>query len=178
MGTYISMLRGINVGGQKKLKMDGLKKLYESLGFRQVQTYIQSGNVVFQCSGTDILKLTNMIEKSIKQSFGFEAPALIRTRDEFRKLIKNNPFSGKDAGKLHVTFLSNIPVHLPKEEINKAKGEAEEFSIIGREIYLFCPDGYGRSKLSNSFFARKLKLPATTRNWNTVNKLYAIAQSR
>jgi uncharacterized protein (DUF1697 family) len=176
MTTYISMLRGINVSGQKKIKMDELKKLYESLDFKNVQTYLHSGNVIFECSDTNVAKLINKIERKIKNSFGFDVLVLIRTITEIQKLIENTPFVKKDTSKLHVTFLSDTPTKSPINEINKIKDKSEEFFISGKEIYLFCPKGYGRTKLSNNFFERKLKLSATTRNWKTVNKLLEIAE--
>ena len=176
MTTYISMLRGINVSGQKKIAMAELKKLYESLGFKNVQTYIQSGNVIFEYSDANLSKLISKIEKKIKEYFGFDVLVLIRTKDEFQKLIENTPFSKKDNNKLHVTFLSSIPTDSPIEEINKVKYKSEEFFISGKEIYLFCPNGYGKSKLSNNFFERKLKLSATTRNWKTITKLLEITE--
>jgi uncharacterized protein (DUF1697 family) len=175
MTTYISMLRGINVSGQKKISMEALKKLYESLCFKNVRTYIQSGNVIFECPDKNVTALISTIEKKIRQTYGFDAVVFIRTKDEFKKLIDNTPFSKKDAGKLHVTFLSAIAARLPMEEINKGKAAAEEFYISNREIYLYCPDGYGRSTLSNNFFERKLKMSATTRNWRTVNELFKLA---
>ena len=175
VGTYISMLRGINVSGQKKIAMAELKKLYESLGFKNVQTYIQSGNVIFECPDTDASKLASRIEKKIKRSFGFDVPVLIRTKDEFRKLIENTPFS-KSADWLYVSFLSSVPANSPIGEINKMKDRLEEFSMSGMEIYLFCPGGYGKTKLSNSLFERKLKVAATTRNWRTVNALFSMAK--
>lgn len=170
------MLRGINVAGQKKVSMEELKKLYESLGFKIVQTYIQSGNVIFQFHDTNVSKLQKIIERKIKQSLGFDVLVLIRTKNEFQILIENTPFLNKDIGKLHITFLSYAPIHVPLEEINKIKDKSEEFSISNREIYLFCPNGYGKSKLSNNFLERKLKVSATTRNWRTVTKLFDIAK--
>src|SRR3989344_3570057 len=170
MTTYISILRGINVGGQKKIKMEELKKLYESLGFKNVRTYIQSGNVIFECLDTNLAELIYQIEQKIKNSFGFDVIVLIKTKNEIQKLIKNNPFAKKDPSKLHVTFLSDIKTKPPTDEINNTKDKTEEFFISGREIYLFCPNGYGISKLSNNFFERKLNTSATTRNWKTVNK--------
>ncbi len=175
MKTYISMLRGINVSGQKKINMDDLKKLYESLGFENVQTYIQSGNVIFECSNKNIADIKSAIEKKIKQLFDFDVIVFIRTKDEFKNLIENSPFSAQDINNLYVTFLSDAPVKISEEEFKKAKAPSEEFLISDREIYLLCPDGYGRTKLSNNFFERKLKLCATTRNWKTVNKLFELA---
>ena len=176
MKTYISMLRGINVSGQKKIKMKDLKKLYEVLEFSDVETYIQSGNVVFKSSNTDISGLITKIQKKIQRTFGFDVSVLIRTKDELQKLIENTPFSKKDTSKLHITFLSDSPIDISTEEINNAKDKAEEFSIASREIYLFCPNGYGKSKLSNTFFERKLGVSATTRNWKTVNTLFDMAK--
>ena len=176
MTTYISMLRGINVSGQKKIKMEELKEFYRSLGFKNIQTYIQSGNVIFESSDKNVSKIINKIERKIKKSFGFDVLVLIRTKNDLKKLIDNNPFAKKDNSKLLVTLLSDTPLQSPIDEITKIKDDSEEFFIFGKEIYLFCPNGYGKSKLSNNFFERKLKLSATTRNWKTVNKLLELAE--
>jgi uncharacterized protein (DUF1697 family) len=175
MKTFISMLRGINVGGQKKISMEELKKLYGAMGFVNVRTYIQSGNVIFESPGDKTLALAKNIQYKIKQSFGFDVHVVIRTLDEFRELIAKNPFVKKDPSKLHVTFLTDAPQRPPIDEINYLKDKAEDFCISGREIYLFCPNGYGTSALSNNFFEKKLKMAATTRNWNTVNTLFSLA---
>lgn len=178
MKIYISMLRGINVSGQKKIIMEGLKKLYESLGFKKVQTYIQSGNVIFQSTEADSSSVIQKIEKKITKVYGFEVSVLIRTPKELCQVIARIPFTKQEAEKSYVTFLSDVPVEVPTDEINKAKNSSEKFKIIGKEIYFYCPTGYGKTKLSNNFFEKKLKLSATTRNWNTVNKLLEIAESR
>lgn len=177
MNTYISMLRGINVSGQKKVSMEELRKLYESLRLKSVRTYIQSGNVVFQHPDTDTAKLASKIEEKIKQYFDFDVSVLIRTKNEFQAVIENNPFRNKDPGKIHVTFMSDGPTGIQVDDINKVKERSEGFSIYGKQIYLFCPNGYGKSKLSNTFFERKLKVTATTRNWKTVSALFEIANS-
>lgn len=171
------MLRGINVSGQKKIKMHELKTFYQSLNLKEVTTYIQSGNVIFRCPNTNSKKLEKEIERKIKESFGFNVAVLIRTKDEFEKLIERNPFPKKDITKLHVTFLSDHQKKVPIKDINSVKEKSEEFSISGSEIYLFCPNGCGKSKLSNNFFEKKLNVSATTRNWRTVIKLFAIARS-
>jgi uncharacterized protein (DUF1697 family) len=176
MTTYISLLRGINVSGQKKINMNELRKLYESLNFKNVRTYIQSGNVIFSYPNTIVSRLINIIKQTIKNTFGFDVSIIIRTKDDFQKLIKNIPFANKDISKRHVTFLSDTPHQLPIDDINSIKDKSEEFFISGKEIYLFCPNGYGRSKLSNNFFERTLKLSATTRNWKTVVKLLEVAK--
>ena len=120
MKTYISMLRGINVSGQKMIKMAELKALYESLNFRNVETYIQSGNVVFESMMTNTAEVTKKIEDKIKQSFGFSAPVILRTQNEFLRVIEKNPFLTKSAEhvtKLYVTFLSRVPDGACIEEI-------------------------------------------------------------
>jgi uncharacterized protein (DUF1697 family) len=176
MPTYISMLRGINVGGQKKIPMSELSKLYESLGFSHVKTYIQSGNVIFESPITDTAQLAVDIQQAIKDSFNFDVPVFIRTIQEFDEVIQNNPFPDKDQTKLHVTFLSASPIVQPLLEIDAVKDELEEFLIHGHEIYLYCPNGYGQTKLTNNLFEKKLKVLATTRNWNTVNTLLSMAK--
>lgn len=168
MHTYISMLRGINVSGQKKVNIIKLKELYRSLKFKNIKAYIQSGNISFESSETNITALISLIEKKIKQFFGFDVLVFIRTKYELQNTIKNNPFKDKDTANLYVTFLYEKPLNFQIEEVNKVKDKTEEFSISSREIYIFCPNGYGKTKLSNNFFERKLKVSATTRNWQTI----------
>jgi uncharacterized protein (DUF1697 family) len=177
MAIYISLLRGINVGGQNKISMEDLRKIYESLGLKSVKTYIQSGNVIFQYSNTSTTKLANKIESKIKQYFKLDVAVLILTKNEFHMVIENNPFHNEDQNKIHTTFISSCPTDIPIDDMNKIKDRSELFSIIDKQIYLFCPNGYGKSKLSNMFFERKLKVIATTRNWKTVSALYDIANS-
>src|SRR3989339_879453 len=154
MPTYISILRGINVGGHKN-----------------IITYIQSGNVIFESSETNIQKLTDKIENRIKASLGIDVIVFVKTKNDIQKLLSKNPFSKQEINSLYVTFLSDIPHEIPIDEIKKAKDSAEKFFIVDKEVFLFCPNGYGRTKLSNNFFEKKLKLSATTRNWKTINKL-------
>ncbi|QQG48302.1 MAG: DUF1697 domain-containing protein [archaeon] len=169
------MLRGINVGGHKSVSMSELANCYDSLGFGRVRTYIQSGNVVFDYDGSNIQGLVEKITKKVADRFGFEVSVVIRTKKEMLRVIKNNPYAGLDEKSLHVTFLSAKPPGMSTREIEEAKSADEKFSISEREVYLFCPNGYGKSKLSNSFLERKLKIHATTRNWRTVNRLYALS---
>ncbi len=156
--------------------MEELKELYESMNFKDVRIYIQSGNVVFQCQDSPAPELVKKIEKKIKEVLGFDVLVLIRTKNEFKGIIENNPFKNADNSKLHVTFLSDAPSEKPIEELNYVKDKSEEFSISEKEIYLFCPNGYGRTKLSNDLLEKILKVSATTRNWRTVNKLFEIAK--
>lgn len=179
MTTFITMLRGINVSGQKKILMPDLKALFEGLGFNRVIIYIQSGNVIFDSDlSIPALTLSSRIEKAILDKFGFNIPVIIRTINEMQALIKANPFikeTGQVTGKLYVTFLEKEPVSGQVEKIKPFDFLPDKFKYHNREIYLQCAAGYGTTKLSNTFFENKLKVKATTRNWNTVNKLLELA---
>jgi uncharacterized protein (DUF1697 family) len=180
MKSYISMLRGINVSGQKMIRMLELKAIYESLGFSQVETYVQSGNVVFNCAEQDRASLAALIAAQIERSFGFAVAVFMRDTAEFQRISESNPFvkRNEDPAKLHVTFLQQPPTETDLRQLEIPKGETDELFVGPREIFLFCPNGYGRTKLSNNFFERKLKSPATTRNWKTVNTLLDLVKSR
>ena len=171
MTTCVSMLRGINVGGKNKVGMEALKKLHESLGLGNVRTYVQSGNVVFECAAKEVTKMAERIGRKMKVALGLDITVILRTRAELQKVVDGNPFTDRDPDKLHVTFLAAVPGNVPREKIIGVKDELEGFSVSGRDIYLYCPNGYGRTKLSNNFFERVLETPATTRNWRTVNRL-------
>lgn len=176
--TYIALLRGINVSGQKKIAMKELKDLFSNLGFQAIKTYIQSGNVVFNYDPDDSDKVASQIEIAIKNNFGFEVTVLIRTRKELIDCIKSNPFSSRpdlDTKKLYTSILNSQPETLNIEKILTFESDADEFIILDKTIYVYCPGGYGTTKLSNNFFENKLKVKATTRNWKTINELSRIA---
>jgi len=176
---YISILRGINVSGQKKIKMSGLKSLYDSLGFHNVETYIQSGNVIFESSDKNISKLKKSIEDAIQKKYIFNVSVEIRTKLEFKKIIKNSPFGSidlkTDGTKVLVTFLANKPTKECVTDVLKYVKLPEKLVVKGKEVYLYCPNGYGKSKLSNTFLEKKLGVEATTRNWKSVQKLYELS---
>ena len=178
MDTYISILRGINVSGQKKILMADLKALYEHLKFRDVKTYIQSGNVIFKSNeNLPDTVFARRIEDEIFKKYTFQVSVIIRTEDEMRKIIAENPFlkeKSKDRQKMHVTFLSEVPLKENVESIESINFLPDRFIIHEKEIYLYVPNGYGETKISNNFFEKKLKVKATTRNWKTVNKLVAM----
>jgi uncharacterized protein (DUF1697 family) len=178
MNTYTSMLRGINVGGQKKVHMAELKSLYESLGFANVETYVQSGNVVFDSEEKDTEKLAKSIEGQIEKTFGFVVPVLVRSADDFRRVIENHPFKDEEPVRILVTFLYQHPEQSKLDDLSRYEDKVDKFAIGEQEIFLFCPGGYGRTKLSNTFFETKLGVVATTRNWKTVNTLYQMASER
>jgi uncharacterized protein (DUF1697 family) len=180
MTTYISLIRGINVSGQKKILMPELKALYEGLGFSRVMTYIQSGNVIFSTDiNTPVPLLSSRIEKAISDKYGFNIPVIIRTIEEIKAILAANPFiksSEQVIEKYYVTFLEEKPLKADIEKINPFNFLPDKFFIVEREIYLNCASGYGTTKLSNTFFENKFKVKATTRNWNTVNKLLELAK--
>ena len=181
MVTYVSMIRGINIG-VKKVKMNKLEELYVSLDFKDVKTYIQSGNVVFRSQYLDLSYLRELIENKIEKVFGFDVKVLIRTEKELEKVVEENPFKNEDFKHLYVTFLSDVPSKNLIKNLNhnievNMKNKLDKFYISKKEIYLFLPDGYGRTKLNNNFFEKKLGVSATTRNWRSVNKLVDIANS-
>jgi uncharacterized protein (DUF1697 family) len=170
---YIAILRGINVSGSKKLPMAELRTLLSTLGFTDVQTYIQSGNVVFKAAKQNQEKLGNQIAEAIKKQYDYEVPVLVKTIEQWKVAIANNPFTESDISKQGITFLATIP----EEIIIEIDSKEDRFQIINSEIYLDCPTGFGRTKLTNNFFERKLKTRATTRNWKTIYKLLDLAEA-
>jgi uncharacterized protein (DUF1697 family) len=172
------MLRGINVSGQKQVRMADLKSMYELLGLVNVQTYVQSGNVVFDSPEQDAIKLSKSIEAKIEKTFGFSVPVLLRTADDFQRVIESHPFAKEDPIRVLVTFLYEQPGQSKRDELSLYKDKVDKFVIGENEIFLFCPGGYGNTKLSNNFFERKLGILATTRNWKSVNALYQMASQR
>lgn len=175
MSKYIAILRGINVGTGRKVPMADLRKLCESLGLQQVQSYIQSGNLVFELSNPEpIPELEARLQKAFSEAFGFEIPVLIRTSEEWTNSIAKNPFlkeENVDIDRLHLTFLKELPKSEMLEKIKGFQFLPDRYEIIGKNVFVFCAAGYGTSKLTNPFFESKLKVQATTRNWNTVMKL-------
>lgn len=187
MQTYISILRGINVGGKKSVKMDVLQKIYVDLGFENVQTYIQSGNVVFCSENSSTQDLATKITEKILEKFAFDVPIIVIQLEEFKKIINNNPFSEdvlednlqekkKDKIHFHITFLSEAPEKALFDNVKEKTYQKDELILLDRSIYLYCPDGYSNSKLTNGFFETKLKVVATTRNWKTSLELLNIAE--
>jgi uncharacterized protein (DUF1697 family) len=175
MPIYVALLRGINLGGHKKIKMDRLRTLFEGLGFTQVQTYIQSGNVVFRAGKFSPAGLSSKIEERILKDFGFSVLVLLRTGDEIGMTIKNNPFlknRGIDQEKLHVTFLPGPPETSVLKELEGLTTAPDQSCCIGKEVYLYLPNGMGQSSLANNPLERRLLKRATTRNWRTVNQIY------
>ena len=175
MPKYIAFLRAINVGG-RVVKMDALKQHFAMPGFKNIATYIQSGNVVFDHTNTDTEILTKKIEQKLHKELGYEVKTLLRTPADIESVIKNNPFSNHaEDMALHVTFLSAIPDPELLTQLISMQIESEKFNCIDNILYVLVKKGkYGESKFSNNFIEKKLKLSATTRNWATVNKMLAL----
>lgn len=171
----VALFRGINVSGRKPVRMDALRALFEDLGFSAVETLIQSGNVRFTVTGGEAEDaLAARITEAAGRAFGFSAGVLLRTLADLRRTVLGNPFiarGGVDPLHLHVTFLDRAPDAGAVRELEQHFFPPDAFEIRERDVYLHCPNGYARTKLSNAFFEKKLSLTATTRNWKTVLKL-------
>jgi uncharacterized protein (DUF1697 family) len=178
MQNYIAILRGINVGGNRIIKMEALRLLFTELGFVQNQTYIQSGNVIFKTTIKETKQLAHKIAEAITTKFGFDVPIIVISQNDLKEILNKNPFINapdKDLAHLHVTFLSEKCDLKKYSKIREINFEPDEHALINNNIYLYCPNGYSNSKLTNGFFESKLKVTATTRNWKTCNELNNLA---
>jgi uncharacterized protein (DUF1697 family) len=174
MKTYIALLRGINVSGQKIIKMQELREAIEAMGFADVRTYVQSGNIVFKSAAKPNAELAQMLSKQIAKTFGFDVPVVVRSAEEWTIIAKSHPLlkqSQLDVTKLYVTFLNAAPTANATRALQLLANEEEQCDVIGHEVYLHCPKVYGNTKLSNANIEKKLGVSATTRNWKTVNAL-------
>jgi uncharacterized protein (DUF1697 family) len=157
--------------------MSALRAACESSGCTDVQTYIQSGNVVVTSAARSPAALEQMLHVAIQGATGMDVAVLARSGREMRKVVAANPFAGRrlDPRTLHVTFLASPPAVERAEQIDAGRYAPDVFAVVGREIYLHLPNGYGRTKLGNPFFEKTLGVAATTRNWNTVTRLADLA---
>lgn len=182
MMTYIALLRGINVGGKRIVKMAELKNVLLALGLKDVKTYIQSGNVLFRLDEkVDVLAVQGEIEKEIKRVWGFDVPVVMRNVGELEQLIKRCPFSDDEVKKaerqsgkesLYVSFMASIPGNERIDLLKAYESEHESYFVIGREVYLLFRDSIRNSKLASNL--QKVDAASTVRNWKTVNKLYEL----
>lgn len=174
MNTYLALLRGINVSGQKLIKMAELRDHLKEIGFKDVETYIQSGNIVFKSDVNNPIALSEEIADKILQEYGFDVPVLVKTREEFETVFSGNPYltsRNEDVKYLHVTLLEEEFAGDANTLFLPFTTKNEEYSACKKEIYLFFPDGYGKTKLTNNLIEKKLGVRATTRNWKTITKL-------
>lgn len=175
------MLRGVNMTGHNTVKMTRLAEMFRQLGYTDAETYIQSGNIVFSGHDGDIADVSSRIRKAILSEFSLDIAVITRTLDEMKKIISANPFleePGFDPSKMAVLFLEHEP---SEEQILKVAGidyPPDKFRINGSEIYVYCPNGFGKTKLYTNFFEAKMKVTGTARNWRTVNKLMEMAEKK
>ncbi|CAN7552809.1 DUF1697 domain-containing protein [Paenibacillus sp. LjRoot153] len=178
MARYVAMLRGINVSGQKIIKMDRLRQLFESMAFTHVSTYIQSGNVIFNADEVDTAILRDRIVYELKEQLTFDIPVIIRTPAELQEIVQDTPYATVNVDEneqRYVTFLSQAPTTASLAKLEAAQSEVDEYHVKGLTVYLLIRKNYGDSKFSNNFIEKKLGVAATTRNWETVNKLIQLA---
>ncbi|MDO6436779.1 DUF1697 domain-containing protein [Cyclobacterium sp. 1_MG-2023] len=180
MDKKIAILRGINVGGKRKILMVDLKSLFEEIGYSEISTYIQSGNVIFTSADkADEKEMANRIEKAIEEKFGFEVPVIVRTAKDLQKTLSNNPYykdGEMDISPLHITFLAQNPTSENLDKIKTFDFPPDKYTIEGKDVFIYCEGKYHQSKLTNNFFENKLKVKATTRNLKTVKKLCELSQ--
>lgn len=181
MPVYLALLRGINVSGKKIIKMEDLRKLMESSGYSNVKTYIQSGNVVFESNVKDKSKLAKDIEATIEKQYGFDVSVFVTDTDDVSKAVKNNPFATRDqveegTKKIYVTFLSHVPSAENMEKLRQAPIGEDIIELVDDVLYFKLISMASESKLSNNLVENKLKVRATTRNWNTTIKLLSMLE--
>ena len=184
MTTFVALLRSINVGGRNRVLMGDLAGLVGSLGFDDVETYVQSGNVVFTGSGSPT-SVGRAVEGGIAGELGLEVPVIVRSARQLARLLEANPFlgSGADPKFLHVTFLSGAPGPDRRQLVVGSETPSgvddpygdDRFELVGSDVFVHCPGGYGTTKLNNAFFERRTGTVATTRNWRTVTTLARMA---
>jgi uncharacterized protein (DUF1697 family) len=172
------LLRGINVAGRAKIGTADLRRVFTDGGHTDVQTYVQSGNVVFATRGA-AARLTEELERSITAELSVTTKVIVRSAAQLARVIEENPFlrRGADPSTLHVTFLARPAGRGAPARLDVPGAAPDELRVAGTEIYVHCPNGYGRTKLNNAFIERRLDLTATTRNWRTVTKLLELTTS-
>lgn len=179
MPVLISMFRGVNVGAHNRIKMDALRAVYESLKLEDARTYVQSGNVIFRTKEKNTAALAKRIESAFESKFGFHSEVILRSAGELRKAIAASPFTGRrdvEPAKLLVTFLAGDPGPDARATLRSLKGHPEELHLVERELYIYFPNGAGKSKLPWASLAKLLKTTGTARNWNSVTKMLEIAE--
>ena len=178
MTTYVALLRAINVGGRNSLPMKTLVGMFEALGCRNVRTYIQSGNVVFEASDALHRRLPKAVHDAIQKQCGFSVPVVTRSEAELEKVARAHHFAKRteDPKALHVAFLADVPAKDRIALLDPKRSPPDEFKLIGRDLHLLMPNGVGSSKLTNVYLDAKLGTVSTLRNLATIQKLHAMCQ--
>ena len=171
MTRYVALLRGVNVGGKNKVPMSELRNLFESLGYSEVSTFIQSGNILFT---SGVPATSTRLETAISDQFRISISVVLRTPQRLKTVVDRNPFNQVDSSKLHIGFMTEEPSAATVRMLDTRRFQPEEFAVRGSELYLHLPNGMGRAKLP-AYLDRQLKVPTTIRTWNTVVKLLELA---
>ncbi len=174
----VALLRGVNVGGNNKLATRDLVAVFEALGCRDVRTYIQSGNVVARAPASAVDGLADAAAKALHEGFGLTVPVVLRTGDALAAAVADNPYlaAGADPATVHVMFLRDAPTAAQAAALDPHRSPGDAYTVRGREVFLHCPNGLARTKLTNDYFDRRLATVSTVRNWKTVLTLLAMAQ--
>lgn len=178
MPAYVVLLRAVNVGGTKKLQMADFRKMLEGLGYKRVETYIQSGNAVFDAAAPPA-KAAKAIAAALEKLTGGPVGVLLRTHEELGKVIAGNPYAREataDGARVHAVFLSGIPEEAAIAGLEKIPARSDRYHHAGDTLYLHLPDGAGESKFSAKTLDRILGVKVTARNWNTVVKLHEMSR--
>ncbi|MCB0000142.1 MAG: DUF1697 domain-containing protein [Anaerolineales bacterium] len=176
MATFIALLRGINVGGNRKILMADLRQMCAGLGLRGVATYVQSGNVVFESDDSDPVAVVARLEAAILAMTGFEVAVVVRTSADLRRILALEPYPNGEPKFVHVLFLREEAGETAVSTFTPPPGNSDEYRIDGHEIYIHYLNGAGQSKLTGNYFERKLGVVGTARNWRTVQALLALAE--
>lgn len=172
-GRHVALLRGINVGGKNSLPMKELVALVSGLGARDVQTYIQSGNVVFSAGASLARRMPQRLSDAIAERLGLAIPVVMRSAGQWQAVVEGNPFlaEGAEPKALHAMLLAETPSEAQVAALDPQRSPPDAFAVQGATIYLHCPNGLGRSKLTNAYFDRALGTTSTCRNWRTMLEL-------
>jgi uncharacterized protein (DUF1697 family) len=175
---YVALLRSVNVGGHGRITMNELRRSFEALGFADVTTYIQTGNVLFNARSKSETAVATSIEEQMVRDFGDAPAVIVRTVADLLRIGASSPYdkAGADPARHHVTFLAQKPAADALRAFSPPPSGRDELVVDGREVYVHTPDGYGTSKLSGAMLERRLGVVSTTRNWNTVTKLCELAR--
>lgn len=173
--SYVALLRGVNVGGRNALPMKDLVSVFEGLGCEEVKTYIQSGNVLFRAAPSRAKDLPARAAAAIRKRTALEVPVILRNGEELARIARGNPFlaGGAPPASLHVLFLAHAPTKAGAAKLDPDRSPGDTFALVGREVYLRCPNGVARTRLTNDFFDRTLGTTSTLRSWRTVLELLA-----
>ena len=174
---YVALLRGINVGGKRPLPMKELAALFAACGGREVSTYLQSGNVIFRAGPREAARIPEAVAAAIRERFGLAVPLLLRSAGELGQVARGNPFIREGAAPetLHVAFLAERPAAKLVAALDPDRSPGDRFAVLGREVFLHCPNGFARTKLTNAWIDSRLATVSTVRNWRTVQKLLELA---